>query len=68
MSRTYDIVCNTCNEGIWIGQGDPLRIFSDGHFHANLTEFLFKHQGHELWFRSIRTSGVMRCRMMTKHR
>lgn len=30
--------------------GRSVAHFSDGHFHANLTEFLFKHQGHELWF------------------
>ena len=53
MSRTYDLVCRSCNKYIWIGQGWPATktyIYKDNDHLQLLETFLFEHQEHDLVF------------------
>lgn len=64
MSRTYEIMCHTCKETLWVGQGWPVskgevdhRVIYTGEPHTMklLRDFLFRHEStyqekHELAF------------------
>jgi|14BtaG_2_1085337.scaffolds.fasta_scaffold09718_3 hypothetical protein len=47
MSRTYHIVCDDCNEHLWVGQG---RKVYRGEEMDKFSKFLHDHEGHCLRF------------------
>jgi len=47
MSKTYNIVCDNCNEHLWVGQG--ARIYR-GETMDEFAKFLYAHEGHNLRF------------------
>jgi hypothetical protein len=47
MSRTYNIVCDDCNEHLWVGQGKKIY---GGEEMQEFTKFLYAHEGHKLRF------------------
>ena len=49
MSKTYDLVCHTCKESLWIAQSNEQLYTTETHL-KNLSEFLFNHQQHSLEF------------------
>ena len=48
MSVTYDLACHDCSQQLWVGQRDY--IYTTPEHLANLKEFFFAHQGHQLQF------------------
>lgn len=53
MSTTYNLVCTTCKEAIWIGQsGGSTRFYlytADEVVIDHLQKFLLKHQSRSVW-------------------
>ena len=64
MSRTYDLVCEDCNEGIWVGQKSSTGVaFYSGcvEVMSQLGRFMFKHEDHELRFMDGESDKALNC-------
>jgi hypothetical protein len=60
MSKTYEIICTTCKENLWVGQSGYIYT-GEPHTMKALTEFLYKHENHDLKFVDSDSSILENC-------
>lgn len=63
MSTTYNLVCTTCKEAIWIGQSNSTTRFylytADEVVIDHLQKFLLKHRSESVWYHPEKLDHVL---------